>query len=204
MKGVNSMSTDAQNIVHTDNSKPYRRVLSATTLSKDSVRNRLNEDVGSIKVIMLDVPSGRVAYAVLSVGGFLGIGDRYFAIPWESLTLDEDRQCFVLDVDKKRLENAPGFDKTNWPDMADTSWGQGVHKYWTGRDDYGVGAALKYDRESASMSDSKIFEKAREAKRAIDGPEGEELRRAERIGRNPSINRDGRVRNVSLSMRQAL
>jgi hypothetical protein len=97
--------------------------------------------------------------------------------------LDEDRQCFVLDVDKNRLENAPGFDKTNWPDMADTSWGQGVHKYWTGRDDYGVGAALKYDRESAAVSDSKIFEKAREAKRAIDGPEGEELRRAERIGK---------------------
>jgi sporulation protein YlmC with PRC-barrel domain len=177
------MSTDTQNIVHTDYSRPYRRVLSASTLSKDSVRNRMNEDVGSIKEIMLDVPSGRVAYAVLSVGGFLGTGDRYFAIPWESLTLDEDRQCFVLDVDKNRLENAPGFDKSNWPDMADTSWGHGVHKYWTGRDDYGVGAALKYDRESASLSDSKIFEKAQEAKRAIDGPEGDELRRAERVGK---------------------
>jgi sporulation protein YlmC with PRC-barrel domain len=179
------MSTGAQNIVHSDYSRPYRRVLSASTLSKDSVRNRMNEDVGSIKEIMLDVPTGRVAYAVLSVGGFLGIGDRYFAIPWESLTLDEDRQCFVLDVDKRRLENAPGFDKANWPDMADTSWGQGVHKYWTGRDDYGVGAALKYDQESASVSDSKIFEKAQEARRAIDGPEGEELRRAERIGKEP-------------------
>jgi PRC-barrel domain len=78
------MSQDAQQIVHTDYSKPYRRVLSASTLSQDSVRNRMNEDVGSIKEIMLDVPSGRVAYAVLSVGGFLGIGDRLFAIPWES------------------------------------------------------------------------------------------------------------------------
>ena len=68
---------------------------------------------------MIDVPSGRVAYAVLSVGGFLGIGDRLFAIPWEALTLDEDRLCFVMDVDKHRLENAPGFDKSNWPDMAD-------------------------------------------------------------------------------------
>jgi hypothetical protein len=129
-----------ENIVKSDysSSRPYRRVLSASTLAKDSVRNRSNEDVGSIKEIMLDVPSGRVAYAVLSVGGFLGMGDRLFAIPWEALTLDEDRECFIMDVDKQRIENAPGFDKSNWPDMADTSWCQGVHKYWTGRDDYGT------------------------------------------------------------------
>jgi hypothetical protein len=86
------------------------------------IPSRANEDVGSIKEIMLDVPSRRVAYAVLWAGGFLGVGDRLFAIPWEALTLDEDRQCFIMDVDKQRLENAPGFDKSNWPDMADTSW----------------------------------------------------------------------------------
>jgi len=140
------MSQNAENIVHNDPSRTYRRVLSASTLAKDSVRNRGNEDVGSIKEIMLDVPSGRVAYAVLSVGGFLGIGDRLFAIPWEALTLDEDRQCFIMDVDKQRLENAPGFDKSNWPDMADTSWGQSIHKYWTGRDDYGAEPGLEKPR----------------------------------------------------------
>lgn len=131
------MSQMDEKIVKTDySSRPYRRVLSASTLAKDSVRNRSDENVGSIKEIMLDVPSGRVAYAVMSVGGFLGMGDRLFAIPWEALTLDEDRECFILDVDKQRIENAPGFDKSNWPDMADTSWGRGVQKYWTGRDDY--------------------------------------------------------------------
>lgn len=140
------MSQNAENIVHNDYSRPYRRVLSASTLAKDSVRNQANEDVGSIKEIMLDVPSGRVAYAVLSVGGFLGLGDRLFAIPWEALTLDEDRQCFIMDVDKQRLENAPGFDKSNWPDMADTSWCHSVHKYWTGRNDYGAEAGLKKPR----------------------------------------------------------
>jgi hypothetical protein len=130
------MSQMDEKVVKNDYSRPYRRVLSASTLAKDSVRNRSDENVGSIKEIMLDVPSGRVAYAVLSVGGFLGMGDRLFAIPWEALTLDEDRECFILDVDKQRIEKAPGFDKSNWPDMADTSWGRGVHKYWTGRDDY--------------------------------------------------------------------
>lgn len=177
------MSHDAENIV-TNTTGQYRRVLSASTLAKDSVYNRLNEEVGSIKDIMLDVPSGRVAYAVLSVGGFLGMGDRLFAIPWESLTLDEDRQCFVLDVDKRRLESAPGFDKSRWPDMADTTWGHGVHKYWTGRDDYGVAAARQYDQDSASLSESRLDAKAREARNAIDGPEGDELRRAEQIGKD--------------------
>jgi hypothetical protein len=52
---------------------------------------------------------------VLSVGGFLGMGDRLFAVPWEALTL-------IMDVNKERLENAPGFDKSNWADMADRSW----------------------------------------------------------------------------------
>jgi PRC-barrel domain len=151
-------------------------------LAKDSVRNRLNEDVGSIKEIMIDVPSGRVAYAVLSVGGFLGMGDRLFAIPWESLVLDEDRKCFILDVDKSRLENAPGFDKSNWPDMTETLWGDGVLKYWTGIGDYGMEAGCRYDRASAAIPEREVEQKAQEAREAIDGPEGDSLGRAEQIG----------------------
>jgi PRC-barrel domain len=181
------MSQNAENIVHTEYSTPYRRVLSASTLAKDSVRNRLNEDVGSIKEIMIDVPSGRVAYAVLSVGGFLGMGDRLFAIPWESLVLDEDRKCFILDVNKSRLENAPGFDKSNWPDMTETSWGDGVRKYWTGiGDDYGMEAGRRYDRASAAIPEREVEQKVQEAREAIDGPEGDSLRRAEQIGRERS------------------
>lgn len=117
------MSQSADNIVHTEYSTPYRRVLSASALTKGSVRNGMNEDIGSIKEIMINVPSGRVEYAMLSVGGFLGMGDRLFAIPWKSLVLDEDHKCFILDVDKSWLENAPGFAKSNWQEMAETSWG---------------------------------------------------------------------------------
>jgi sporulation protein YlmC with PRC-barrel domain len=122
------MAGNAENIIHTEYSTPYRRMLSADSLSRDCVLNRMNENVGSIKDIMIDLPSGRVAYAVLSVGGFLGMGDRLFAIPWESLVVDEDRKCFILDVDKSRLHNAPGFDKSNWPDMGDTSWDHQVRE----------------------------------------------------------------------------
>jgi hypothetical protein len=146
----------AANIVHTEYSTPYRRVLSASSLTKDSVRNRMDEDIGSIREIMIDVPSGRVAYAVLSVGGFLSIGDRLFAIPWESLVLDEDRQCFILDVDKNRFENAPGFDKENWPDMTETSWNHGVREYWINSGDYGVEAGRRYDSAPAATSGREI------------------------------------------------
>ena len=59
----------------------------------------------------------------------LGFGEKLFAIPWKALTLDEDNKCFILDVNKGTLENAPGFDKDNWPDMADASWGTDIHRY---------------------------------------------------------------------------
>ena len=126
---------EARKIQHSDASVPYRRVLGAVSLTKDSVRNRNGDDLGSIKDIMLDVPAGRVAYAVLSFGGFLGVGSKLFAIPWEMLTVDEDRQCLVLDTDKKTLENAPGFDKDHWPDMSDPKWGNEVYSYY-GRKPY--------------------------------------------------------------------
>ena len=67
---------------------------------------------------MLDVPAGRISYAGLSHGGVLGIGEKLFAVPWESLSLDTDNKRFTLDVSKDRLANAPGFDKDHWPNMS--------------------------------------------------------------------------------------
>lgn len=136
-------------VIKTDPDKRYRSVLSASSLASDTVKNRANEDLGKIKELMIDIPSGQVAYAVLSFGGFLGVGDKLFAVPWDALTLDEDRKCFVLDADKGKLENAPGFDQDNWPDMTDTLWGEQVHTfygqapYWAerkraGREDVGL------------------------------------------------------------------
>src|SRR5579863_6271619 len=100
-------------IKSTDPDKKYRRVLAAGTLAGDRVRNSAGEDLGKVDEIMIDVPSGKVAYAVLSFGGFLGIGNKLFALPWAALTLDEDEKCFILNVDKQKLEQAPGFDKDN-------------------------------------------------------------------------------------------
>jgi len=114
----------------TTTGKRYRRVMSASSLTGDRVVNLAGEDIGKINDIMIDTPTGRIAYAVLSFGGFLGMGDKLFAIPWSRLALDEDRKVFVLDVDRDLLERAPGFDKGNWPDMADRAWGQEIYSYY--------------------------------------------------------------------------
>jgi surface antigen len=86
--------------------------------------------LGKIDEIMIDIPSGRVAYAVLSFGGILKIGNKLFAIPWNALKVDEDEKSFVLEVDQRTLETAPGFDKDNWPDMADVTWGSQIFKHY--------------------------------------------------------------------------
>jgi len=107
-----------------------RRVLSASTITGDEVVNHQNEDIGKIHELMIDLESGRIAYAVLSFGGFLGMGNKLFAIPWNAFVIDEEDKKMILDVDKERLRNAPGFDEDNWPDMADSSWGKKIYSYY--------------------------------------------------------------------------
>jgi sporulation protein YlmC with PRC-barrel domain len=107
-----------------------RRTMSATSLAGDSVVNARDEKLGKIEDIMIDVASGRVAYAVLSFGGLLGVGDKLFAIPWTAMSLDEERKCFVLDVDKELLKDAPGFDKNNWPDLSSEEYASTVYGHY--------------------------------------------------------------------------
>jgi hypothetical protein len=111
-------------------------VLSSKTLTGNRVKNLQGEDLGNIEDLAIDIDSGRIAYAVLSFGGFLGLGDKLFAIPWEALSLEtregvltSDR-IFILNVDKERLENAPGFEKNNWPNMGDRNWGNDIYSYY--------------------------------------------------------------------------
>ena len=113
-----------------DSNGPGPRLMGADTLLGNDVFNRQDEDLGTIKEIMLDVRAGRISYAVLSYGGILGIGYKLFAVPWEALSLDTENERFILDVAKERLEAAPGFDKDNWPNMADQTWAKDVHDYY--------------------------------------------------------------------------
>jgi hypothetical protein len=109
---------------------PGPALMGADTLIGDSVVNGADENLGDIKEIMLDMQTGQVAYAVLSFGGFMGMGDKLFAVPWQALHLDTVNKRFVLDIDKQQLRNAPGFDKHAWPDMADAQWTEHIHSFY--------------------------------------------------------------------------
>jgi sporulation protein YlmC with PRC-barrel domain len=109
---------------------PGPEVMGADTLVGNDVYNHKDEDLGDIKEIMLDMRNGKVGYAVLSFGGFLGMGEKLFAVPWNALKLDTENKRFVLNVEKDRLKLAPGFDKDKWPNMADQSWAKEIHSYY--------------------------------------------------------------------------
>ena len=107
-------------------------ILSSTSITGTNVTNQKGENLGEIKDLMIDTENGMINYAVLSFGGFLGLGDKYFAIPFEAFSVNTATEKFVLNVSQDRLENAPGFDKDNWPKTND-------HTYWNNLyDHYGI------------------------------------------------------------------
>jgi hypothetical protein len=104
--------------------------LSCATLAGDVVVNRDLAPLGSLRHLMIDLSSGRIAFAVLARGGVFGIGEKLLPIPWRALTLDAEGRHLVLDVPKEKLESAPGFDDEHWPAMADPAWTRQVHEYY--------------------------------------------------------------------------
>jgi hypothetical protein len=110
----------------------YPRILSATTVIGDKVVNTEGEQLGTIRDLVIDLDDAQIAYAVLSFGGFLGLGDKLFAIPLEALTFGAEEHTAVLDVDREVLRNAPGFDKDNWPDNAqyEAGWLLDIYEYY--------------------------------------------------------------------------
>ena len=127
---------------------PGPDVMAASTLDGDKILSTDGEEVGKVKDIMLDVQAGRIAYVVMSCGGFLGIGDKLLAIPWNAMTLDTTRTCFLVALSSEKIKNAPGFDKQHWPSMADATWATSVHQYY-GREPYwrSLGADDEYESD---------------------------------------------------------
>lgn len=105
-------------------------LLSAATITGDDVFNLKDEKLGTIQDIMLDIENSKIRYAVLSSGGFLGMGDRLFAIPWSALKIDGPNKRFTLNVDVDRLKDAPGFNKDAWPSWSDPSFSASVDSYY--------------------------------------------------------------------------
>jgi sporulation protein YlmC with PRC-barrel domain len=122
-----------------DPDKPGGPTTRASKLIGAQVKNSAGENLGKIEDIVMDPMGGRVRYAVLSFGGFLGVGDKWFAVPWHSMTIEfdgekKDKFHFVFNVDKERLKNAPGFDKNNWPDFGDSKWTLEIDTFFGDKD----------------------------------------------------------------------
>ena len=109
---------------------PGPHLMGANTLTGNDVYNHKDERLGDIKEFMLNMKTGEVSYAVLSYGGFLSIGEKLFAVPFKALELDTDNRRFILNIEKDRIQNAPGFDTEHWPNMADKTWIDSIHDYY--------------------------------------------------------------------------
>lgn len=109
---------------------PQQEMYRSSKIVGATVRNADQRKIGVIKHLMLDSRRGEIAYAVISFGGVMGVGERYHAVPWTSLSPGENGRFYVLRADKETIANAPGFDKGKWPDMGDPKWSAEIDTYW--------------------------------------------------------------------------
>jgi sporulation protein YlmC with PRC-barrel domain len=105
------------------------RMLTASSIIGDSVENNAGEHLGKIKDLMVNVRRGMIEYVVVEFGGFLGMGEKYFAVPFESLELKAGKQVYILNRDKEFLKKAPGFDQEHWPGTNSHHYAE-VAGYW--------------------------------------------------------------------------
>lgn len=108
------------------------RTFRTSKLAGLNVRNMQGEELGQVNDFVIDLKTGKVQYASMSVGGVLGIGDKLFAVPFSKLKFDhgQDEMFFVLDMTKEKLAAAPGFDQNDWPDFADPNWTDRIEKHY--------------------------------------------------------------------------
>ena len=168
----------------------YPDFLSASTIKGDKIVNGEGEDLGKIEELMIDLQSGMIGYAILSFGGFMGLGDKLFAIPWQALSLRVHEHAFAINVSNETFDKAEGFDKDNWPltreELSKTYSYYGYQPYWqTGKTApaAGVSAATPVETESERMA--RMERKTREPTEVVEErviPE-EEIRARQEIER---------------------
>jgi sporulation protein YlmC with PRC-barrel domain len=115
---------------HNLEARETRHLIAADKVEGTTVYNRTGDKLGRIESVVLDKMSGKVAYAVLSFGGFLGIGDKHYPLPWGMLKYDTNLGGYAVDLDKKVLEGAPSYAVDQPVDLTDVAWSQRVHNYY--------------------------------------------------------------------------
>jgi hypothetical protein len=110
------MENHSENVVRTND-----------VIGKD-VKSPSLQNLGEIEEIVMDKVTGEARYVVLSFGGFMGLGEDYYAFPWHSISYNKAEECFILNVDKSKLKKEHGFNKNHWPDLA--TWPTTVDRYY--------------------------------------------------------------------------
>lgn len=120
-----------------ENDRYNIKYLTASSIIGDKVHNNEDEHLGHIKDIMLDIRTGNIEYFVIEFGGFLGMGEKFFAIPFNKLELDADKKVFRFNEKKETLQKAPGFDKHHWPETNEhkTEYVTLSSNFWTNNDE---------------------------------------------------------------------
>lgn len=114
------------NQIHAFSNSPVK----ASDFIGTSVVDREDQNLGDIKELVIDRSSGKVAYAVVAFGGFLGMGEKLFAIPFSAFKFNAAENEYILDIPKDRLKDAPGFDTNHWPAFGDEKWNRDVHHHY--------------------------------------------------------------------------
>jgi hypothetical protein len=113
-----------------DTTNPSGRLVAAKQVQGTTVYSTALEKLGTVEDVMIDKAAGRIAYAVLSFGGFLGIGDHYYPLPWEKLSYNTEMDGYIVDIDREMLEGAPSYTDAATASWNDDSWGRGIYTYY--------------------------------------------------------------------------
>jgi sporulation protein YlmC with PRC-barrel domain len=114
----------------TTNEKETTSLIASSKVNGTSVYNSAGESVGSIDDIMINKKTGHAAYAVVSWGGFLGLGSAYYPVPWSALKYDTNMGGYVTGITKAALERAPSFRDDAEPDWDDRDYETKVRNFY--------------------------------------------------------------------------
>ena len=125
-----------ETVRETSDVRETTRLISSEKVTGTSVENTRGDSLGSIEEIMIDKISGKVAYAVLNYGSFLGMGGKLFALPWDILKYDTGRNAYVVGIPEGRLKGAPSYDAGTEPNWGDPQYAKDLHDYYGSKADW--------------------------------------------------------------------
>jgi len=154
--------------------RQWAKMHKASEISGMNIKNPQNENLGEVEDLVIDLHSGRVIYAVVSSGGFLGVGEKLLAVPPSAFSPAPDHKHLVLNADKEKLKAAPGFDKKNWPNMANATWGKEIYAYY-GQEPYWESKTYQRGRNEADKNYERTAKDADNTARNVRDREGNTL-----------------------------